>query len=51
MEDNKANQINPNHPQTGPGKESGYHGNADKAALDNKSNQQNSNHQPTKGQK
>lgn len=49
--DNKANQQNPNHEKSGPGRDAGYHGNTEKPTMDNKSNQQNPNHEATKAKK
>lgn len=42
-QDNHANQLNPNHVATGPGKPAGYQGKGDKDDLDNHSNQLNPN--------
>lgn len=43
--DNRADQMNPNNENTGPGQESGYQGTADKADLDNHANQLNPNNE------
>lgn len=45
--DNKAKQLNPNNPASGPGHDAGYHGNQEKPTLDNKSDQQNPNNMKT----
>lgn len=47
-QDNSAKQQNPNNPASGPGHQTGWQGNPEKAAMDNKSNQQNPNHEATK---
>jgi len=39
--DNRANQMNPNHPKTGPGHNAGYKGDKSKANLDNHAQQLN----------
>jgi len=41
--DNRANQLNPNHAKSGPGREARYRGKGTKADLDNRSNQMNPN--------
>jgi len=41
--DNRANQCNPNNPATGPGRDAGYKGTADKPDLNNHGNQTNPN--------
>jgi len=51
-QDNRADQMNPNHESSGPGHESGYHGSGTTADLDNHANQMNSNndaHSSSKG--
>lgn len=45
--DNRGKQLNPNNPKSGPGHDSGYHGNSQKTTMDNKSNQQNPNNKAT----
>ena len=47
--DNRANQKNPNHEETGPGHAAGYTGTGTKADLDNHSNQKNPNNEEFKG--
>lgn len=47
-QDNRAKQLNPNNPASGPGHQTGYHGNNEKATMDNKSDQQNPNNSATK---
>lgn len=51
VKDNRAKQLNPNDPQSGPGHQAGYQGNTEKAALDNKGNQQNPNNEASKPNK
>ena len=41
--DNRANQLNPNHVPSGPGRPAGYHGAGTKFDLDNHANQLNPN--------
>jgi len=41
--DNRANQLNPNHPPSGPGRPAGYRGTATKFDVDNHANQLNPN--------
>jgi len=41
---NRANQCNPTHTPSGPGRQSGYHGSGSKADLNNHANQLNPNH-------
>lgn len=48
---NRANQCNPNHPKDGPGRDAGWKGNTEKAAMDNKANQANPNNDASKGKK
>lgn len=48
-QDNRTNQCNPTHAQTGPGHQAGYQGATDKAAMDNKANQGNPNNSSSKG--
>jgi hypothetical protein len=49
--DNRAKQLNPNNPESGPGHQAGWHGNTEKASMDKKSNQQNPNHERTNPKK
>lgn len=49
--DNRANQLNPNHFRTGPGRPSGYTGIGDKADLDNHANQKNPNNSLFQGKR
>lgn len=41
--DNRANQLNPNHVPSGPGRSAGYHGAGNRADLNNHANQLNPN--------
>ena len=43
--DNRADQLNPNNKETGPGKVAGYPGTGDKADKDNHANQLNPNNE------
>lgn len=45
MINNRANQRNPNHTRSGPGRPAGYSGIGDQPDLDNHSNQLNPNNQ------
>lgn len=42
--DNRANQLNPNHAPSGPGRPAGYQGEGTLADLNNHANQLNPNH-------
>jgi len=44
MDNNRANQCNPNHGPTGPGHNAGYGGTGGQADRDNRANQLNPNH-------
>jgi len=49
--DNRANQLNPEHVKTGPGRPAGYRGAKTKADLDNRANQMNPNNPRYAGSK
>ena len=48
-DNNRANQMNPNHEKSGKGNEADYKGTGDKADLDNHANHLNPNHPEFKG--
>eukprot|EP00287_Rhodomonas_sp_CCMP768_P014276 CAMPEP_0196756142 /NCGR_PEP_ID=MMETSP1091-20130531/100024_1 /TAXON_ID=302021 /ORGANISM="Rhodomonas sp., Strain CCMP768" /LENGTH=54 /DNA_ID=CAMNT_0042104705 /DNA_START=15 /DNA_END=179 /DNA_ORIENTATION=+ len=48
-QDNKANQLNPNHAASGPGRSAGYHGAGSKCDLNNHANQLNPNNRNYQG--
>lgn len=50
-QDNRANQQNPNHEKTGPGRSAYYSGTGTKPDLDNHSNQKNPNNERYQGKK
>lgn len=45
QDQNRANQCNPEHKQTGPGRPAGYQGSREKANLDNHAEQRNPNNE------
>lgn len=49
MDNNRANQCNPNHLKSGSGRSSGYHGDGSKHDLDNHANQLNPNNRRYQG--